>query len=85
MNEHPACVTRRDGTVDDGETDSFWRDFATRVAQGRKRVVVDENETGARREKEREGMSRAVAARERIMNRLFISFSSVKLLRMVRP
>lgn len=70
MNEHPACVTRGDGTADDGGTDSFWRDFATRVTHA---GVED-----ARGER---GKSRT---RERIMNRLFISSSSVKLLRMVR-
>lgn len=79
MNEHPACVTREKGggeddTVDDGGTDSFWRDFATRVAY---------RGEGRRGSGARSGGGRG--RRERIMNRLFISFSSVKLLRMACP
>lgn len=54
MNEHPACVTRGDGTVDDGGTNSFWRDFATRVAHGRERVVEENAERAERTERKRE-------------------------------
>lgn len=85
MNEHPACVTRGgDDTADDGGTDSFWRDFviyARVVHEGKARGRTREGSETTRGERRGE-KSRA---RERIMNRLFISFSSVKLLRMAHP
>lgn len=84
MNEHPACVTREgDDTADDRGADSFWRDFViyARVVHERK---ARERERGVKR-REGRGGARKGQARERIMNRLFISFSSVKLLRMARP
>lgn len=60
--------------MDDGGTDSFWRGFHYEGGvQGRRPMW----EPSAQRERSR--------TRERIMNRLFISFSSVKLLRMARP
>lgn len=76
MSTPPASRGKRGGndTVDDGGTDSFWRDFATRVAyRGEDRRGSGVRSGGGR------------GRRERIMNRLFISFSSVKLLRMAYP
>lgn len=53
--------------------DSFWRDFAMRVAYKGKSMRGWYTHRGKSRE------------RKRIMNRLFISSSSVKLLRMAHP
>lgn len=53
--------------------DSFWRDFAMRVAYRGKSMRGWYAQRGKSQE------------RKRIMNRLFISFSSVKLLRMAHP
>lgn len=68
MNEHPACVTRGDGTVDDGGTNSFWRDFATRVAHGRererewwRRMQSGQSGQSVQRGRGRGGMRREVA------------------------